>query len=73
VERDFEIIGEALARVRRDDIRVLEGIAEHQRIIGFRNILIHGYDNIDGAMVWNAVINHLPGLVREVKKILVKK
>ncbi|MBW8040138.1 MAG: DUF86 domain-containing protein [Planctomycetes bacterium] len=44
--------------------------AEHRRIIGFRNILIHGYDNIDEAIVWQAVTNHLPILIREVKEIL---
>ena len=44
IERDFEIIGEALNRIRKIDEEVIEGISEYQRIIGFRNILIHGYD-----------------------------
>jgi uncharacterized protein with HEPN domain len=41
VERDFAIIGEALTRIKRIDEQVLDGISEHRRIIGFRNILIH--------------------------------
>jgi uncharacterized protein with HEPN domain len=70
VERDFEIIGEALNRIKNTDSELLENISEHRRIIGFRNILIHGYDNIDEAIVWQAVTNHLPILIREVKEIL---
>jgi len=70
VERDFEIIGEALTRVKRIDEELLERISEHSRIIGFRNILIHGYDIVDEMIVWNAVENHLPTLVKEIQVIL---
>ncbi len=70
VERDFEIIGEALSRIRNTDDELLEKISEHHRIIGFRNILIHGYDIVDEAIVWKAVTNHLPKLVEEINKIL---
>ena len=68
VERDFEIIGEALNRIKYTDNELLEKISEHHRIIGFRNILIHGYDIVDEAIVWQAVTNHLPILIREVKE-----
>lgn len=70
VERNFEIIGEALNRITYTDNELLEKISEHHRIIGFRNILIHGYDIVDETIVWQAVTNHLPILVREVKEIL---
>lgn len=70
VERDFKIIGEALNRIRQIDEECLEGIAEHHRIIGFRNILIHGYDVVDEIIVWNAVENHLPQLIKEVQSML---
>ncbi len=70
VERDFEIIGEALNRVKYADSELLEEISEHHRIIGFRNILIHGYDIVDEAIVWQAVTKHLPILIKEVKEIL---
>ncbi|MGD8787408.1 MAG: DUF86 domain-containing protein [Phycisphaerales bacterium] len=70
VERDFEIIGEALNRIKYTDDKLLENISEHHRIIGFRNILIHGYDIVDEAIVWQAVKNHLPILVKEVKEML---
>ena len=70
VERDFEIIGEALNRIKYTDNELLVKISEHHRIIGFRNILIHGYDIVDEAIVWKAVTNHLPILIGEVKEIL---
>jgi uncharacterized protein with HEPN domain len=70
VERDFEIIGEALNRIRNTDSEVLERISEHRRVIGFRNILIHGYDVVDESIVWEAVRKHLPILVREINGIM---
>ncbi|HUT47045.1 MAG TPA: HepT-like ribonuclease domain-containing protein [Sedimentisphaerales bacterium] len=70
VERDFEIIGEALSRIKNTDSELLEQISEHHRIIGFRNILIHGYDVVDEAIVWQAVTNHLPILIREIQELL---
>ncbi|MDO8281729.1 MAG: DUF86 domain-containing protein [Thermodesulfovibrionia bacterium] len=70
VERDFEIIGESLNRIKKFDEELIEKISEHHRIIGFRNILIHGYDIIDEMIVWKAVVNHLPILVKEINKIL---
>ncbi len=71
VERDFEIIGGALSRIKKIDEEIIERISEHQRIIGFRNVLIHGYDLIDNMIVWNAVENHLPLLLKEAREILV--
>ena len=70
VERKFEIIGEALNRIGQYDAPLLEHLTEHRRIIGFRNIIAHGYDVIDYDIVWDAVKNHLPKLKAEVEEIL---
>jgi uncharacterized protein with HEPN domain len=70
VERNFEIIGEALNRIKKIDQEILEAISGYYRIIGFRNILIHGYDTVDEMIVWDAVENHLPLLISETKKLL---
>ena len=70
VERNFEIIGEALNRIRKIDDKFLARVSEHNRIIGFRNILIHGYDIVDEMIVWKAVEDHLPILLKEIHMIL---
>jgi uncharacterized protein with HEPN domain len=70
VERKFEIIGEALNRIKRLDSRVPESISEYQRIIGFRNVITHGYDALDTELVWDAVCNHLPTLIKQVEQLL---
>jgi len=59
-----------LSRIKRIDEELIERISEYRRIIGFRNILIHGYDMIDEAVVWKAVEIHLPVLTKEVKEVL---
>jgi len=70
VERKFEIMGEALNRIRQDDPDVLAGIRDHRAIISFRNILIHGYDTIDDRIVWGVIQEGLPGLVEDVAALL---
>ena len=52
VERKFEIIGEALNRIRKVDVATAQRIPECRSIIGFRNLLIHGYDSIDYGQLW---------------------
>jgi len=69
VERQFEIIGEALNRLKRIDEETIEKITDHQRIIGFRNILAHGYDVVSDEIVWDIVRNRLPVLRQELEQI----
>lgn len=70
VERHFEIIGEALVRLRRLDPETLGRVPDHAQIIAFRNVLIHGYDAIDKRRVWDAIENSLPALQRAVIALL---
>lgn len=70
VERKFLVIGEALIRLRREFPRILEGISDYQKVIGFRNALVHGYDIIDDATVWSAIKDNLPQLYQEVCKLI---
>ncbi len=70
VEREFEIIGKALNRIKGMNSEILEDITEYHRIIGFRNVLAHGYDIVDEKLVWDAVKKHLPILVKEIRILL---
>jgi uncharacterized protein with HEPN domain len=70
VEREFEIIGEALNRLDRLDPSTASRISELRRIVDFRNRVIHGYDTVDDTVVWGVVEKHLPLLVTEVSAIL---
>ena len=70
VERKFGIIGEALKRIKETDLEFIENIPEYDRIIGFRNILVHGYDVIDHEIVWAAIEKHLPKLKLKIVELL---
>jgi uncharacterized protein with HEPN domain len=70
VEREFEIIGEALNRLHRADPETASRISELVRIVGFRNRIIHGYDTVDDATVWGIVQEHLPKLLEEIESEL---
>jgi uncharacterized protein with HEPN domain len=70
IERQFEIIGEALTRLRKVDPQTLNLIPDHLQIIAFRNVLVHGYDAIDHRRVWDAIQNSLPHLHGTVKSLL---
>jgi uncharacterized protein with HEPN domain len=70
VERNFEIIGEAVNRLRRHAPLLAAQITSHGKIVDFRNALIHGYDTIDYQTVWSAVQDALPVLRAEVDRLL---
>lgn len=69
-ERKFEIIGEALGSHRDTDVDVFTRISEGNAIVAFRHRIIHGYDTVDDEIVWEAVQNRLPLLLREVHTLL---
>lgn len=70
VERQLEIVGEALAQLARIDLATASQISEYRRIIAFRNILIHGYAEIDHRIVWNVLELKLPVVLREAEAFL---
>jgi uncharacterized protein with HEPN domain len=69
VERQFEIIGEAMVRLMTVDRATAQGISEYRKITGFRNALIHGYDAIDDATTWGVITKKLPLLREELDRL----
>ena len=72
IDREFEVVGEALNRLRRDDPAVAARIPDLAEIVGFRNVLIHGYDIVDRSAVWKAITVEIPLLVASISGLLVE-
>ena len=68
VEREFEIIGEAMNRIVKIDSSI--NISSKSNIIAMRNRVIHGYDKIDDEIVWGTIVRHLPTLLNEIKTLI---
>lgn len=70
IERNLEIIGEAVNRICKKDKNFTLDNAD--KIIGTRNRIIHGYDKISDNLIWSILINHIPKLKDEVTGLLNK-
>ena len=70
VERCFEIAGEALSQLNKVDPTLAQRITDWRAIIGFRNVLIHGYAVVQHDKTWDIVTNELPVLLREATELL---
>ncbi len=68
IERNLEIIGEAINRILREDPDF--PIDNARRIVGLRNQIIHGYDSISDENIWAILTIHLPKLKTEIQKFL---
>ena len=68
VERDLEIIGEAVTRIMKNDPEF--PLSNYRKIISTRNYIIHSYEKISDETIWSIVINHLPLLKSEVDALL---
>lgn len=70
VERQFEIVGEALRQLDRTDPETAGRIPELGRIVAFRNILIHGYASVDDRVVWGIIEGNLTALRDAIRALL---
>jgi uncharacterized protein with HEPN domain len=68
VERNVEIIGEALGRILNRDETIV--ITNARKIVDTRNRIIHGYDSVSDDLIWGIAIRHLPILQREIHTLL---
>jgi len=70
VEREIEIMGEAMSRILKLDQSIK--IKNARQIVDARNWVIHGYDKVDDVVIWGIVSNHLPKLKKEIEELLKK-
>jgi len=68
VERNIEIIGEAMSRILKEDNHIQ--ISNSRKIVDVRNRIIHGYDSVSDDVIWGIVIKNLPVLQKEVEVLL---
>lgn len=68
IERNLEIIGEALNRILKEKPNIK--ITDSRKIVDTRNRIVHGYDSITEDVIWLIVIKYLPVLKKEVEELL---
>ncbi|GAB3698402.1 DUF86 domain-containing protein [Spirosoma flavus] len=68
VERNIEIIGEAMTRILKQSEEI--NITDSRKIVAVRNRIIHGYDSVSDEIIWGIIIRQLPILQAEVESLL---
>lgn len=71
VERNLEIIGEAVNRILKIDINF--PLINAKNIIGTRNRIIHSYDNISDEVIWTIIIRELPLLKKQIEELIIEE
>lgn len=72
VLRNFQVIGEAAKRVP-DDIRTQHPEIPWQHMAGFRNVVVHDYDDLNIETIWFTIENDIPELLRAIEQLGVKE
>ncbi len=70
VERELMVLGEALYQLHRIHPIIAERIDSWNRIIGFRHVLVHGYDSLDMRILWDAIQDDLEPLIGRIETLL---
>ena len=70
VERQFMIIGEAINKLKIVDADIYSMIPHASQIVGFRNILVHGYNAVSNQLVWEIIRDHIGELKRVCESFL---
>ena len=69
-ERQLKIIGEAIFQLSKLNPQLTSKISHYKNIISFRNILVHGYAEINNRTVWEVIEHNLSVLSKEVSELL---
>lgn len=70
VERQLEIVGEAINVALRDEPELVTVVSRIRRWVGLRNILIHAYTDINPELIWTTVVNDVPELIETLERML---
>lgn len=70
VERQLQNIGEALSQLSKLDAALASRVPQQRQLIGFRNVLVHGYAGLNDAEVWRVLHENLPELHLAVTRLL---
>lgn len=70
VDRQFGIVGEALSRLGRLDPAIAAKVPDFADIVGFRNVLVHGYASIDDNLVWISATTKTGPLIEALTRLL---
>lgn len=73
VERELMVLGEALCQLHRIAPEIAERIDRWNDIVGFRHILVHGYDVLNMQTVWGVIKQDLPQLINQVESMLAQE
>jgi uncharacterized protein with HEPN domain len=68
IERELEIIGEAVSRILKIDSNI--NISESRRIVDLRNWIIHGYDRVDNVIIWGIINKDINRLKQQVDELM---
>lgn len=68
VERNIEILGEAMNRILKIHPEI--NVNSARKIVDTRNYVIHSYDSLKPDILWAIVINHIPVLKLELEALL---
>jgi len=70
IHHQLQIVGEALRKASELDTTLAVSIPDLPRIISFRHRIVHAYDDINAALVWSIIEDHLPRLRRQLASLL---
>ncbi len=70
VERKLEIVGEALGQLAKAAPELAERVTDLRQVVGFRNVLVHAYSDVQSTVVWSAVERNVPELLSCLEELL---
>lgn len=70
VERQMEIMGEALNKLRKVDKDTAANVPDLHMIVGMRNVLVHGYATLDDSVVWDAATLEIPVVIKILQQLI---